>query len=189
MKWQLNILPKEAYTVVLASGRINTAGPSAQAGRTRALTLIQSSQTPAAASSQQAGSVVFGWPSEHTTACAQLWIQEWGWPVKCDCHCWFHTGEVPTTLPPPHPCATSTPEAEGLLWSSPVLRGVGGMSLSLLLLPIGSQRDHFPDSEGPLRSSRMSYSFLPMFYSFKLQSSLGRQGRYPRNLTNDITLL
>lgn len=35
----------------------------------------------------------------------------------------------------------------------------------------------------------MSHSFLPMFYSFKLQSSLGRQGLRPQNLTNDITLL
>lgn len=35
----------------------------------------------------------------------------------------------------------------------------------------------------------MLHSFLPMFYSLKLQGSLGRQGLHPRNLTNYIILL
>lgn len=88
MKWHLNVLPKEACTAVFASGLSQHSWLlSAQVGRAWALKLIQPSQTPAAASSQQAKECGCSAGLRSTQMCAISSVDTgWGWPVKRDCH-------------------------------------------------------------------------------------------------------
>lgn len=100
-----------------------------------------------------------------------------------------HVCEIPTTLPSP-PYARSTPDPvwgySGALPSQPSAgrEFLCHCSCSHRILRVLG----VADSKGALRSSTMSHSFLPMFYSLKLQSSPSRQGLHSRNLTNNIVL-
>lgn len=71
---------------------------------------------------------------------------------------WLHTGRDP--LPVPSPSPTLSPRGSRAP-SCLVVPQVG--SSFVPLLPFSAGRSHVPDSDGGVRSSRMSHSFLPIF--------------------------